>query len=198
MGFGSNDDAAFKTRFEMPIKEGQLYLPRTHPIIEGLSAFVLDSALDPVNESVAARTGVIRSKKIQTRTTLLLLRLRYHIITERGTGEEALLAEDCKLVAFTGSPKNAQWLSPQEAEALPDLESDASVSADVAKNTVRTILSDFNSITPQLEAIAVHRGNEILESHKRVRSAARLKNVQHKVEPKLPVDVLGVYVYLPS
>jgi hypothetical protein len=38
---------------------------------------------------------------------------------------------------------------------------------------------------------------EIREAHRRVRKAARLAGARLIVEPKLPVDVLGVYLYLP-
>ena len=35
-------------------------------------------------------------------------------------------------------------------------------------------------------------------SHQRVRLASKLKGVQTHVEPNLPPDVLGIYVYLPK
>jgi len=38
----------------------------------------------------------------------------------------------------------------------------------------------------------------LLDAHRRVRIAARETNVSHRVEPQLPCDVLGVYVYLPK
>jgi hypothetical protein len=37
----------------------------------------------------------------------------------------------------------------------------------------------------------------LLEQHRRVRTAARMQGVSQHVEPQLPPDVLGVYVYLP-
>ena len=51
-----------------------LYLSRTHPLIEGLAAYVMDTALDPVedvrNKPIARRCGLIKTRKVQTRTTL--------------------------------------------------------------------------------------------------------------------------------
>ncbi|NVM23238.1 MAG: hypothetical protein HWN68_15820 [Desulfobacterales bacterium] len=38
---------------------------------------------------------------------------------------------------------------------------------------------------------------ELLQAHRRVRTAARLRGLRYKVEPHLPPDVLGIYVYLP-
>ena len=72
-------------RFELSVKDGQVYLSRTHPVVEGLASYVMDTALDAVEPGVARRCGVIRTNAVQRRTTVLLLRCRYHIITQRGT-----------------------------------------------------------------------------------------------------------------
>jgi len=42
------------------------------------------------------------------------------------------------------------------------------------------------------------RGEELLDAHRRVRAAARQTGVSHRVEPQLPPDVLGIYIYLPA
>ncbi len=31
----------------------------------------------------------------------------------------------------------------------------------------------------------------------RVRKSSKIKGVKYSIEPKLPIDVLGVYIYLP-
>ena len=38
----------FKGRFELPLSDGDLYLSRTSPIVEGLASWTLDQALDPI------------------------------------------------------------------------------------------------------------------------------------------------------
>ena len=197
LGFPYEDDSSFTARFQLPVQKNEVYLTRTHPIVEGLASYVLDTALDPLGSTVASRAGVIRSKGVQTRTTLLLLRLRYHIIIEQPVRTNTLLAEACRLAAFEGSPRNAQWLTDDKSEALLQFKSDVNVSADVATNSLRGILSDFESLVPQLEKIAHTRGQELLESHRRVRASSRQKGLKYNIEPKLPVDVLGVYVFLP-
>jgi hypothetical protein len=40
--------------------------------------------------------------------------------------------------------------------------------------------------------------DELLDAHRRVRTAAATKGVRYRVEPQLPPDVLGIYVYLPA
>lgn len=96
-------DRHLLVRFEPPTKAGELLLTRTHPVVEGLAGYLLDTALDPYLESVARRCGTIRTQAVARRTTVLLLRCRYHIITRHGGREKPLLAEDCLTVAFEGA-----------------------------------------------------------------------------------------------
>jgi hypothetical protein len=72
------------------------------------------------------------------------------------------------------------------------------VPPDVARPQLARILDDFDALRDRLNHLARLRGEEILEAHKRVRKAMRVTGVNQRIEPKLPVDVLGVYVYLPA
>ena len=188
----------FAARFELPVQDEQVYLSRTHPIVEGLATYVMDTALDPIGEGIARRCGVIRTSKVEKRTTLLLMRFRYHILTKRGEIEQALLAEDCQLLAFAGSPQNALWLDGSTAEELLLAQPDANVHAEQARDFLQKVLDNFDALRPHLNEVAVRRGEELLEQHRRVRTAARMQGVSQRVEPQLPPDVLGVYVYLPK
>ncbi|HOA61880.1 MAG: DEAD/DEAH box helicase [Verrucomicrobia bacterium] len=183
-----------KVRFELPIKEGQLYLSRTHPLVEALSTYVMDTAFDNLSQGVAKRCGVIRTAQVKQRTTLLLLRLRYHIISTGKLGEQALLAEDCQVAAFSGSPKSAIWLPHNEAEALLQITPDTNVAPDIARQQLRSIITDIGNIQGQLNQLAEKRGAELLDAHKRVRLH---RGVSHRLETKLPPDILGFYLYLP-
>src|SRR5829696_2556581 len=104
---GANGTEIITAQFELPVRDGEIYLSRTHPVIEGLASHVMDTALDPVGDNaVARRSGVAMTSQVERRTTLLLVRYRYHIIARLGGDEKALLAEDCQLAAFSGSPYN--------------------------------------------------------------------------------------------
>jgi hypothetical protein len=83
----------FRARFELPVGEGVLYLTRTHPIVENLATHTLNAALDNDDQAIARRCGVIFTDKVTRRTTLLLLRYRYHITTKDGPAARPLLAE---------------------------------------------------------------------------------------------------------
>lgn len=196
---GTNGTDRLTAKFELPVKNGEVYLSRTHPIIEGLASHVMDTALDPLGESEARRCGVIVTSHVERRTTLLLVRYRYHIITSFPGGEEkALLAEDCQLAAFAGPATDPQWLDSGEAEALLEAKPEGNVPPDRAEYFLKQVIAEGETLRERLGAAAADRGEELLKAHRRVRQASRQKGVRHRVEPKLPPDVLGVYVYLPK
>lgn len=187
----------FSARFELPAGDGVLYLNRTHPLVEGLAGYVMDTALDPLANGVARRCGAIRTRAVQRTTTLLLLRLRFHIVTRRGAQEIALLAESCQAAGFSGSPIAPQWLSSAEAERLVQAEPDANIAPGQASQFIGRVLESMASLEPSLHELAERAGQKLLEEHRRVRSAARQTDVRTSVRPQLPVDVLGLYVLLP-
>jgi superfamily II DNA or RNA helicase len=192
-------------RFELPVQPGEVYLHRTHPLVEALATGLLDSSLDNTNDRGAARCGVVRTKAVDRRTTLLLVRLRYHIETEIKSGPRGkevaerrqLLAEDSQVLAFAGSPQSAEWLSKEQAEALLEAVPDANIAPELQRDALLRILDGVPALMPDLESSARSRAAELLEAHRRVRSAARLRGVSQKVEPQLPPDILGIYVFLP-
>ena len=194
----------FSACFGPPVEEGQLLLTRTHPLVESLSGYVMEAALDPLNGSgtmQARRCGAIRTGAVSKRTTLLLLRLRYHIVAvqmkDGSPQERPLLAEDTLALAFAGAPQNAEWLDPAAAEQLLQARPEANISPEQASDFVRKVEEGFDLLRPMLEQAARQRGEELLDAHQRVRRASKIRNVRYRVEPQLPPDILGIYVYLP-
>lgn len=188
-----------EARFELPLGPGQVYLTRTHPVVEGLATYVMDTALDPLGQGLGRRCGAIRTRQVQKRTTVLLVRARYHLIRTSAAGETPLLAEDCLTLAFAGAPDQAEWLEDAAAvEALLTATPDGNIAPEQATNFVQRVIDGFDQLRPRLDATVIERGEALLEAHRRVRSAARMTGVQHRVEPQVPADVLGVYVYLPA
>jgi hypothetical protein len=192
---GGSDE--FTARFAMPIGDSEILLTRTHPIVEGLATYVLDTALDPQSKGVARRCGVIRTGNVSRRTTLLLLRIRYHLITKPGETEQQLLAEDCALAAFEGAPGQAEWLDDQASENLLTATPSGNVLPDQAAGFVARVIEGNAHLIPHLESLAQSHAQKLLEAHVRVRRAARMRTVKQIVKAQLPVDVLGIYVFLP-
>ncbi len=172
-------------------------LVRTDPIVQALAAYALDTALDPVGTPIAARCAAIRTRAVSQRTTLLLLRMRFHLTIRRPGGQlKQLLAEDARLLAYTGTPATAAWLSERDAEELLSAEPDANVVHDSAVRAVQRAIEGLDALGPALAETATVRAAEVLATHRRIRASSR-DTGSVSVEPQLPVDVLGVYVFLP-
>jgi superfamily II DNA or RNA helicase len=195
---GLRETAAVAGRFSLPVEEDEEHLARTHPLVEGLASYVLDTALDPMSEAVAARAGAFRTRAVATRTTLLLVRFRFHLLVHDGGDERQLLAEDARVLGFTGSPAQAVWLDDAEVAALVDARPDANIGPEQAATFVRTVTDGWAALAPQIDAEARALGDRLLDAHRRVRDAARRKGVRFEVRPHLPADPLGVYVLLPA
>jgi hypothetical protein len=193
---------ALRARFDTANAAGETLLGRTHPLVSVLAAHVLETALDPLSvpqksSTLAARCGAMRTDAVKERTTLLLLRMRFHLHRRaRGGEERALLAEDCSLVAFRGAPDAAQWLPDAEAEALLQAAPVGNIAPDQAGDFVRRALDGYDHLLPELEAATTRRGEELMQAHHRVREAAK-SGGSTRVDPQLPPDVLGVWVLLP-
>lgn len=186
---------SLQVAFEPVSAKDVTLLHRTHPLVEGLATYVLNSALDPLLGGIARRAGVLRSKAVSTRTVLMLLRLRFHIVTTTREGERHLLAEDALLTAFTGDPASPQWLTEADAEKLVAVKPDANVPADIAVQQLEGVTAYLASLAPALDGFARVRGQQLLEAHRRVRSAAGARG-SYRIDHS-PPDVLGVYVFLP-
>ncbi len=183
-------------RFEIGAPEDGTLLSRTHPIVEALAALTLDEALDPPADAPASRCGVLRTKAVDRRTTLLLVRLRFHVNVRRGRESRVLLAEDATVLAFRGSTSAPDWLSPDEAESLLDAPAEANVPPELAVRQAQTAIEGLPDLATALDQIADEHATAVGDAHKRVRDAARSRGAV-TVSAQHPADVLGVYVMLP-
>ncbi len=187
----------FEASFELPTPEDALHIGRRHPLVEGLASHVIDTALDPLLDGVARRCGASRSRAVDRRTTLLLLRSRYRILSRPGGRPRELLAEEGTTLAFRGAPASAEWLDEAETAALLDASVDGNILPAQIESFVRTAVEGLPELLPAIEDHARARAHALAEAHERVRAAADLPGGQVEVEPHLPVDVLGIYVLLP-
>lgn len=191
---------SFEAIFDLDqtLPEGTLHLSRTHPVVEGVAAHVADTALDPQMDGVAHRAGAIRTSAVDRRTTLLLVRYRYHIRSHAARGEEPMLAEECVVLGYRGSPDEPEWLDLGASEGVLNAGPDANLYPDQARDFVRSAVEGLDRVRGFLAQEAERRAQVLLGSHRRVRAAARITGVRYDVEPQLPPDVLGVYVLVPA
>jgi hypothetical protein len=193
-------DSPRQLGLRVPSSKNALQVTRTHPAVRGIASHVLSSALDPVLHPrlrPARRAGVIRTKAVEKRSTLILLRLRFHLIRKTVDINHSMLAEDCLLAGFRGPVSKPEWLDEMAIEKLLLAEPDGNVSPDIARARIEDTEEGFDSVRPHLDEMVRSRGAQLLESHLRVRQASRIKGVTYEVRPNLPADVLAIYEFLP-
>ena len=185
-------------RFDQPMGDEACYISRTSPITEALSTFVMDCAMDPlIDDSKAKRAGIIRTKNVKTRTTVLLTRFRFQITTTTKDDQKTQLAEECRILAFEDSPSNPKWLSEEQADIILNSTPDANINRDQAKQFLSQVLEQKNHIQQHINSISKEIAQQLLKAHTRVRKAANIRNVKYDVEPK-DSDILGIYIFLPN
>ena len=194
-------DEPFTGRFELPLAEGEIYLGRTSPIVEGLAGWTLDQALDPAARDpqaprpVAARCGVIVASAVAARTLLLLARFRFHLRTT-GKAGETLLCEEIAPLAATGPAESPQWLNAADSERLLAATPEGNPGPTRIEQQLGWLSATLPAWQTALETVASERASAQRTAHERVREAARTAG-RVTVEAVLPVDVLGAYVLLP-
>ena len=189
-------DEPFTGRFDLPLHEGELYLGRTSPVVEGLAGWALDQALDPVARDirpVAARCGVMSTSIVQSRTTLLLSRFRYQLKIAKG---QTILCEEILPLACTGQADTPQWLPAEEGERFLAARPERNLIPTAIDQQLGLLIPTLPKFQAALESVARERAALQLVAHERVREAARTKG-KVTVEPVLPVDILGAFVLLP-
>ncbi|NEE01151.1 helicase-related protein [Phytoactinopolyspora halotolerans] len=192
---------------DLPAPRAASVLFRTDPRVTALARYTLDAALDdalPPENRPARRCGVITSAEIEQPTVALLTRFRIHVTLPGRNVTETHVAEEARVLAFTGPPTAPNWLGQDAVEQLLDSRPTANIPEDVARNMIGHVLDALPDMTPLLNEQAQAIAEELREAHIRVRTAARGERAGAlgvrglEVRPQLPVDILGVYVYRPA
>lgn len=182
------------------VARGEAALVRTDPVVGALASHVLNSALDVQADGArpARRCGVVTTDAVATRTTLLLVRYRFHLTLPSRSGEKQVVAEDARLLAFEGSPKNAVWLPQERAAELLDAQATENTAPASGERTMTRILGQLGEVTDYLESYGDGLAAELDASHRRVRAASGEIVRGLSVTAQKPADILGAYVYLPA
>jgi superfamily II DNA or RNA helicase len=185
---------------DLPTPRGEAVLTRTDPHVEAVARYVLDAALDPQMAAElrpARRCGVVRTHAVDVRTTLLLVRYRFHLTLPSRTGDRTLVAEDARLVAYRGAPASPEWLDERATRSLTDATADANVAPDQAHDFIDRALAGLDAVALHLEESGDMFADDLRESHRRVRAVTGEVRRGLTVTAQKPADVLGVYVYVP-
>ncbi|GAA3248443.1 DEAD/DEAH box helicase [Streptomyces labedae] len=193
-------DRPIPFRSSPAVARGEAALVRTDPVVGALASHVLNAALDTQADGArpARRCGVVTTDGVTTRTTLLLVRYRFHLTLPSRNGEKQVVAEDARLLAFEGAPKNAVWLPQERAVELLEARATENTAAASGERTMTRILDQLGEVTPHLESYGDELAAELDASHRRVRAASGEIVRGLSVTAQKPADILGTYVYLPA
>lgn len=190
-----SNDASFV--FSLPVKRGQTYLTRTHPLVERMAAYLAENALDAQGGKIIARCGAMRTASVVRRTTLILCRFRFQITTS-GDVENTSLAEECAALAFSGSPQNAEWLPESDVSGLLAALPVENVDSEQASGWIRKVEDGMPELLSHIETYQNERANALLNAHRKVRDASKRRNIKYKVQAQGKPDILGIFIYLPA
>ncbi len=193
---------SWRVMFDSPTPDDVTFVGRNHPLVEALSEYVFDLAFHPPISSrhngstaVAARCGVIRTRAVTRRTTLLLLRVRY-LVYERGD-DETTLAEETLAWGFQGVMPKIDALTMERSRELLTTASPSGNVSDAEKSQVlRETLGSWDALQAPLGAVLEERTGVLRDSYARVRQA--LKQKQVRIQAQAPADLLGALVLLPQ
>ncbi|WP_186779381.1 DEAD/DEAH box helicase [Streptomyces salinarius] len=193
------EDREIPFRTTPAIGRGEAALVRTDPAIGAVASYVLDSALDAkaLGPRPARRCGVVTTDAVSVRTTLLLVRYRFHLTLPSRSGERQVVAEDARLLSYEGLPQRARWLDDDAAAALLGARATANTHELAARKSISRALEGLPGLSDHLTEYGTRLAAELDASHRRVRKANEEIVRGLKVIPQEPADVLGVYVYVP-
>jgi hypothetical protein len=189
---------------DLPVKPREAYLDRTDPNVAAVARYVLESALDSVTpadgrDRPARRCGVMRTAAVTKRTTLLLVRYRFHLELPGRDGPRQLVAEDAQVLGYRGQPASAEWLAPKEITELLAALPSGNIQPDQALDFTERAVAALDVIHPHLDTVADSLAAKLRDDHIRVREAGG-QRVRRQITARAqkPADILGVYVYLPG
>jgi hypothetical protein len=192
---GETLDVSTLASYEFPPASGATVLSRTHPLVETVASYILDSAIDGAESARAARCGVIQVAGIKSQRALVLIRHRFQI-----SGSSDLLAEDLQLKAYEGDPSNPKWLGEEDARSILSATPVGNLSDAFSKQILNQHISSIDDWRAQLREMANVRAEEILESHNQVRQAygSRAAPKAVSIKPQGTPDIIGLYVLNPA
>lgn len=182
--------------FESPTPEGHVYLGRNHPLVEQLCQMVLAHTIERTRFR-AARASVIRTAAVHKPTTLLMFRCR-NVIEEKRSAGHQLVAEEMLLWGYRGSPEDNDRISPAEAhELLASARPDGDLTPERSARLIEERVASIPSLRPAFDLLAEQRCQHLVDAHERFSSLVEKKRFG-VVYPVLPMDVLGIYILIPS
>ena len=184
-----------KVSFESPTPEGYHYLGRNHRFVEQLCQLVMANTVAREGRR-AARAAVIRTKQVETKTTLLLFRCRN--VIQQGRAGHQIVAEEMLLWGWRGTPDEREHLDHQQAGALlRAARASSNLSPEARASFLENELGLLGRLGEDFEELAEGQSKRLVAAHERF-SALMDRQRYQVVYPILPMDLMGMYILLPE
>ncbi len=181
--------------FESPTPEGYHYLGRNHRFVEHLCQMVMANTVTREGPR-AARAAVIRTTRVDTKTTLLLFRCRN--VIERDKGGHQIVAEEMLLWGWRGTPGNQEHLDHDQARVLlREARASSNLSPEARASFLENELGLLGRLDEAFGKLAEEQSQRLVAAHERF-SALMAKQRYQVVYPVLPMDLMGMYILLPE
>ena len=183
--------------FRSPTPQGYLYLGRNHRFVEQLCQYMLSRSLEHDGGGLRlARSAVVVTDVVTTRTTLVQFRVRNVIREVQGSRE--VISEEMYLWGYSGSGENSRTLTYAEAKRLLlEARPVANLSLEQQTERWKREESAFKEHEPEFNALAEARAKHLVEAHGRFKTLVGGRRFE-AVHPVLPPDIMGVYILVPQ
>lgn len=186
--------------FKAPVPEGTTYWGRNSDAVELLCEKVLAEATHhQQNNRFAARAAVVKSRNVSERTVIFLLRAR-HVIKDLKLDGSNMVAEEILTRGYRTVSKSI--LTKEEVSDLMKNPAPAGdLSPEIQQRQLQRELDTIGEKQADFDAFAKERAELLIQEHERYYKALGEKRKSDRfkvVEPVIPLDVLGIYIFVPE
>lgn len=186
-----------KIAFTSPTPRGYQYIGRNHRFVEQLCHYIVSNAFEEKgNDYGLARTSVIQTNSVESKTTLVMFRVR-NVVKEVRSKNEAV-AEEMYLWGYTEHANDMQTMEFEQAHKLLDEAIPLSnMPLERQEQLLEQELNSFETKKDTFIELATQRADKLVEAHSRFKVLIGGRSYE-KSTPVLPPDILGVYILLPK
>ena len=183
--------------FISPTPKNYQYIGRNHRFVEQLCHYIISNAFEEQgNPYGLARTSVIQTDSVESKTTLVMFRVRNVVKEVRSKNES--VAEEMYLWGYT---ENSEGLQPIDFTKAQHLLNKAIPLSNMALEQQQQLLNaELKSFETKKDAfieLATQRADKLVEAHGRFKTLIGGRSYE-KSTPVLPPDIMGIYILLPK
>ncbi len=188
---------SLKVSFDSPTPKGYRYIGRNHRFVEILCQYLIALAFDHKEKhGRIARVSEIQTNAVQTRTTLVVFRVR-NVIKELATNKETV-AEEMYLWGYQALDGKLKTLDFETSkDLLKNAKSLSNLSIERQASDIKEEFKRFITMEDEFMKMANVRADKLVGAHGRFKELVGGKRFE-KATPVLPPDLMGLYVLLPK